>query len=66
MSPKISHSREDESIEAKARWFQTLTLAERMDLLCYFTELILENNPKILEQKNAQLPRGSFQIVRKK
>ena len=28
----ISHNRKEESIEAKARWFQSLTLEERMEL----------------------------------
>ena len=35
----ISHDRRDESIEAKARWFQSLSLPERMELLCEFTDL---------------------------
>jgi len=65
MYKKISHNREDESPEAKARWFQSLSLEERMDLLCYFTDLALEANPKILEQKNAQPIAGSFRILRK-
>lgn len=48
MNKTVSHSREAETIEAKARWFQSLSLSERMDLLCWFTDLILENNPKIV------------------
>ena len=51
---KISHDRADESIEAKARWFQSLSLEERMDMLCWFTDMILEVNPRIVEQKNAE------------
>ena len=54
LSKGISHDRQEETIEAKARWFQSLLLAERMDLLCFFTDLILDNNPDILEQKDAQ------------
>ncbi len=65
MYKKISHNREDESPEAKARWFQSLSLEERMDLLCYFTDLALEANPEILEQKNAQPTPGSVRILRK-
>ena len=49
MSGKISHSWSDETLEAKARWFQSLSLSERMDMLCFFTDMILQNNPKITE-----------------
>ena len=47
----ISHSRDDETPEAKTRWFQSLTVEERADWLCEFTDLVLEINPKIMEQK---------------
>jgi len=61
----ISHSRQEESSEAKARWFQSLSLSERMDYLCFFTDLILQNNPKILEKKNAQPAWGRFRVLSK-
>ena len=47
----ISHDRSEETPEAKAYWFQSLPLSERMDMLCYFTDLILNCNPKIMDQK---------------
>jgi len=50
----ISHDRREETPEAKARWFQSLPLSERMDLLCFFTDLILSSNPQIVEQKRAK------------
>ena len=50
----ISHDYQEETIEAKARWFQALPLAERMELLCLFTDLILTVNPHVVEQKDAQ------------
>ncbi len=53
MNGTISHDRQEETMEAKARWFQSLSLSERMDLLCAFTDLILSNNPKIVERKRA-------------
>jgi hypothetical protein len=34
------------------RWFQSLSMEERADLLCSFTDLILEINPGIMEKKN--------------
>lgn len=61
----VSHDRSDESLESKARWFQSLSLLERMDMLCFFTDLILENNPKIVEKKNDQPTWGSFRVLSK-
>ena len=46
MIPSLSHDREQETLEAKARWLQSLTLTERMDYLCMLTDLVLENNPQ--------------------
>ncbi len=63
MVKTISHSFEDESPEAKARWFQSLSLSERMDLLCSFTDMILENNPGIAEKRNAQSFTGRIQVL---
>ena len=54
MIPYISHDREEETLEAKARWFQSLTLEERMDYLCAITDLILENNPNAMRTKYAE------------
>jgi hypothetical protein len=59
----ISHDRQEETIEAKARWFQSLSLSERMELLCAFTDLILAINPKIVEQKAARPIPGRVQIL---
>ncbi len=59
----ISHDRAEETIEAKARWFQSLSLSERMELLCAFTDLILAINPKVMEQKAAQPVPGRIQVL---
>ena len=59
----ISHDRSEESLEAKARWFQALPLAERMELLCLFTDLILATNPRIVEQKDAQPVAGRVRLL---
>jgi len=61
---RISHRREDETPEAKARWFQSLTLEERMDLLCAYTDLILQVNPKIAESKDAPSTSGRVQVLK--
>lgn len=63
LNPTISHTRQAESPEAKARWFQSLTLAERMELLCSFTDLVLENNPTIMEQRDAQPTSKRIRII---
>jgi len=51
MKLRVSHSRELETPEAKARWFQSLPLAIRMELLCEYTDLILENRPDLVAKK---------------
>jgi hypothetical protein len=63
MNKPISHSRQDETSDAKARWFQSLPLSDRMDLLCVFTDLVLENNPKIVDLKDAQPASGRVCVL---
>ena len=59
----VSHSRADESLEAKALWFQALPLEERMELLVEFTELVLQNHPPVWEQLNAEPASGRICIL---
>jgi hypothetical protein len=59
----ISHDRQEESLEAKVRWFRSLPLAQRMELLCCFTEMILTTNPEIVEQRHAQPVAGRVRIL---
>ena len=65
MKKKISHSRNDETIEAKTRWFRSLPLSERMEILCSFTDLALEANPKLPDVKDAEQVKRSIRIVSK-
>ncbi len=65
MAKTVSHDREEESIESKARWFQSLSLSERMELLCSFTDLALEINPKLPELKDAQQTKKGIRIISK-
>jgi hypothetical protein len=65
MEKSISHSFEDETPEAKARWFQSLTLSERMDMLCYFTDMVLDNNPQIVENRDVKSVTGRIQVLEK-
>jgi hypothetical protein len=54
MNGSVSHSFEDESIDAKARWFKSLSVEERMNILVEFTNMILENNPEVAKKKHAR------------
>ncbi|MCC6442738.1 MAG: hypothetical protein IT210_04675 [Armatimonadetes bacterium] len=64
MNDTISRDIEDEAPEAKARWFRSLTLEERMDYLCQITDMILEINPSILKAKDAEPIEGRVLILR--
>ena len=63
MEFKISHNRSDETIEAKVKWFRTLNLSERMDVLCAYTDLALELNPQLPDKKYAQQAKRLIQIL---
>ncbi len=63
MNTTVTHDRAEESIEAKALWFRSLTLTERMDMLCAFTELLLMTNPKIVEQKDVEPIEGRILVL---
>jgi hypothetical protein len=65
MEKLISHSHTEETPEAKARWFQSLSLEERMELLCMFTDMILSANPHILESKDVKPVAGRIRVVSK-
>jgi hypothetical protein len=53
----------EEATKAKARWFQFLSLSERMELLCLFTDLVLENHPLIGERKDAKSIAGRVRVL---
>jgi hypothetical protein len=63
MYASVTHDRQDESMEAKVRWFRSLTIVERMEILCWFTDLALELNPKLPDMKDAQPIEGSVQVL---
>ena len=60
---KISHDIEEETIEAKVRWFRSLPLTQRMEMLCSFTDLALELNPDLAGKKDAQPIKGRVRIL---
>jgi hypothetical protein len=59
----ISHKRQDKSIEAKAKWFRSLSIEERMEIFCEFSDMILENNSNIVNSKNAKPTAGRVQVL---
>ena len=59
----ISHDWQEETLEAKARWFQSLSLEERMDVFVAFTNLILENNPEMARRKPLPPSSDRVQII---
>ena len=60
---EISHSRSEETLQAKAQWFQSLSIEERIEMLNTFTDLALTINPNLPEQKNAQPIKGRVQVL---
>ncbi len=65
MIKEISHDFAEETMESKARWFQSLSLSDRMEMLCDFTDMILENNPGIVEKRDVKSFTGRFQVLEK-
>ncbi|MCU0285537.1 MAG: hypothetical protein MUF15_03965 [Acidobacteria bacterium] len=65
MKIDVSHCFEEETMESKVHWFKSLSIPERMEMLCFFTDLILDNNPKILEKRNVKPITGRIQVLEK-
>lgn len=65
MKKEVSHSFEDETMESKVRWFKSLSIPERMDMLCFFTDMILDNNPAIIEKRDVKSLTGRIQVLEK-
>ncbi len=63
METSISHDRKDETIEEKTRWFRSLPLSERMEMLCSFTDLALSVNPKLQDIQHAQQASERIQVI---
>ena len=64
MNPSITHDRGEETPEAKARWFQSLSFEERAEIFCSITDLILDVNPEIAEINRAQPVAGRIRVLR--
>lgn len=64
MIPSISHDWSEETMEAKAKWFKSLSMTERLDMLCFFTELILSQNPAMAQGRNVEPIPGRIQVLK--
>lgn len=65
MKQSVSHSFADESMAAKARWFKSLSIEERMNVFVAFTKLILENNPEIAKKKHVRPASDRIRVLPK-
>ena len=65
MKKQVKYDFKEESIEAKVRWFRNLTMNERIQNLCDFTELALAINPKLGEKKIDKSIARRIQIITK-
>ena len=61
----VSHDRAEETLGKKSEWFRSLSLTDRMDLLCSFTDIALEINPGIADLKDAEQTSRSIRILSK-
>lgn len=59
----ISHDREEESPEAKARWFRSLSMEERLLHFDEFTEMLLALDPDLMRKKDAQPVPGRIRVL---
>ena len=59
----ISHDWQEETLEAKARWFQSLSPPERLDIFFSLMDLILEINPAVAELKDAEPVPGRVLVL---
>jgi hypothetical protein len=63
MLPSISHDWNEESALAKARWFRSLSVDERMQVFVEMTDLIIGLNPSILDAKDAKPIPGRVRVL---
>jgi hypothetical protein len=50
-------------MEAKTLWFRSLSIAERMEVFCSFTDLALSANPSLKDRIHAQPTTGRVQVL---
>ncbi|MBI2264373.1 MAG: hypothetical protein HYU64_04290 [Armatimonadetes bacterium] len=63
MEERIVHTFVEEMPEAKARWFRSLPLEARMDILCAYTDLALAVHPDLSRKRNVTSVTGRVQVL---
>jgi hypothetical protein len=63
MIPRVTFDRSEETPEAKARWFQSLTIDQRIDVFCAFFDLMVSANPNWTTMKNVQQPSSRVLVL---
>lgn len=61
--PSISHDRSKETLAAKAEWFQSLSVEERIGLFCEITELALQQNPDLGRKRHVEPVEGRICVL---
>jgi hypothetical protein len=61
----ISYNFESESLESKSKWFKSLSMEDRMQIFCEYTDIAFALNPNIAEKRDAQSITGRIQVLRK-
>ena len=59
----IGNNRQEESMEAKTLWFCTLSILDRIEMLCSVTDIALTINPGIQDKRNVKSITGRIQIL---
>lgn len=65
MKPSIAIGYQEETLEAKARWFQGLTIQERLDVFSDFMDLALALNPSLLDFADVQSVPGRVEVLKR-
>jgi hypothetical protein len=60
---EVVHGFDHESLEAKASWFRTLSIPERLQRLSEMYELAIALNPRLREGQDAQRAATSVLIL---
>jgi hypothetical protein len=63
MKQAVWHDRQQETMEAKTLWFRSLSIAERMEVFCSFTDLILSVKPNMKDRRYSQPIVGHIQVL---
>ena len=64
MQARILTGREHETIEAKTRWFKSLSMEERMRVIAETTSFVVALNPQLLKKPYAGPTCPGVQVIK--